>query len=67
MNQHLEFATGMFAVPVTAESMSQHGSLGGIFGLPRFFDIYCSSSNGAIRPISSLMSLQCCFAPRAHC
>ena len=64
MNQHLEFATGMFAVPVTAESMSQHGSLGGIFGLPRFILV---GSNGAIRPISSLMSLQCCFAPRAHC
>ena len=28
-------------MPVTAESMSQHGSLGGICGLQRFFVVTC--------------------------
>ena len=46
-------STGMFAVPVTAESMSQHGSLGGICGLQRFIVVVLVGSNGAIRPICS--------------
>ena len=46
-------STGMFAVPVTAESMSQRGSLGGICGLQRFIVVVLVGSNGAIRPICS--------------
>ena len=46
-------STGMFAVPVTAESMSQHDSLGGTCGLQRFIAVVLVGSNGAIRPICS--------------
>ena len=63
-------STGMFAVPVTAESMSQHGKSRWYM---RATKIYCSSTcrfkwcNQTYLQLNAVTDSRSCFPTRAHC